>query len=148
MPSTSQFHLPVPTLPSHYPPHPIYAFCAGLYSVMAQIAPSDIAIGTSAERWGLMQKVPSAPSGSSVDQGDWFTAGVDAREVGGLLDKLKKIQGESPSEGSLLEQLASAGDRFGMLPPPTPRDQANDQDTRMPSPSSQPQTIRNQRCGR
>jgi hypothetical protein len=83
---------------------------------MAQIAPSDIAIGTSTERWGLMQKVPNAPSGSSVDQGDWFTAGVDSREVGGLLEKLKKIQGDSPVEGTLLEQLASAGDRFGMSP--------------------------------
>jgi hypothetical protein len=83
---------------------------------MAQIAPSDIAIGTSAERWGLMQKIPNAPSGSSVDQGDWFTAGVDSREVGGLLEKLKKIQGDSPVEGTLLEQLASAGDRFGTSP--------------------------------
>jgi hypothetical protein len=82
---------------------------------MAQIAPSDIAIGTSAERWGLMQKIPNAPSGSSVDQGDWFTAGVDSREVGGLL-KLKKIQGDSQVEGTLLEQLASAGDRFGTSP--------------------------------
>ena len=63
-----------------------------------------------------MQKVPNAPSGSSVDQGDWFTAGVDSREVGGLLDKLKKIQGDSPVEGTLLEQLASAGDRFGLSP--------------------------------
>jgi hypothetical protein len=113
MPPTTQFHLPVPTLPSHYPPHPIYAFCAGLYSVMAQIAPSDVVVGTSAERWSLVQKIPHAPSSSSTDQGDWFTAGVDSREVGGLLEKLKKLQGDKPSEGTLLEQLASAGDRFG-----------------------------------
>jgi hypothetical protein len=63
-----------------------------------------------------MQRVPHAPSGSSADQGDWFTAGVDSREVGGLLDKLKKIQGDSAAEGTLLEQLASAGDRFGTSP--------------------------------
>ncbi|RYF04574.1 MAG: DUF3372 domain-containing protein [Oxalobacteraceae bacterium] len=51
---------------------------------------------------------------NSYDSGDWFTAGVDAREVGGLLEKLRKIQGEK--EGSLLEQLASTGDRFGTSP--------------------------------
>jgi hypothetical protein len=80
---------------------------------MAQIAPSDIATGTSAERWGLVQKVPHGPSGSAGDHGDWFTAGADPREVGGLLEKLKKVQGETPVEGTLLEQLSTAGDRFG-----------------------------------
>jgi hypothetical protein len=39
-----------------------------------------------------------------------------SREVGGLLEKLKKIQGDSQVEGTLLEQLASAGDRFGTSP--------------------------------
>jgi hypothetical protein len=125
MPSTAQFHLPVPALPSHYPPHPIYAVCSGLYSIMAQIAPSDVALGTTAERWGLMQKVPHAPSSSITDHGDWFTAGVDPREVGGLLEKLKKIQGDKLSDGSLLEQLASTGDRFGTLSPPYGRSRLN-----------------------
>jgi hypothetical protein len=138
MPSTKQFHLPVPALPSHYPPHPIYAFCAGLYSIMAQIAPSDVAIGTAAERWGLVQKVPHGPSTS--DSGDWFTAGVDPREVGGLLEKLKKIQGEK--EGSLLEQLASTGDRFGTFPGLT-RVPSDSQPTRTLSLCNRQQPTRN-----
>lgn len=113
MPPTTSFHLPVPALPSHYPPHPIYAFCAGLYTLMAQISPSDVQIGTAVERWGLVQKVPNQSS-SSVDNGDWFTANVDAREVDSLLAKLRKSQSQDiTSDETLMEKLASSGERLG-----------------------------------
>lgn len=113
LPPTSQFHLPVPTLPSHYPYHPIYSFCAGLHTLMVQIAPPDASASSDTERWGLVQKVPNQSS-MTVDNGDWFTAGVDPREVGSLLDKLRKSQArEFKPDESLLARLASTGDRLG-----------------------------------
>lgn len=80
---------------------------------MVQIAPPDAIAGSDTERWGLVQKVPNQSS-MTVDNGDWFTAGVDPREVGSLLDKLRKPQARDfkPDE-SLLARLASSGDRLG-----------------------------------
>lgn len=113
LPPTSQFHLPVPALPSHYPYHPIYAFCAGLHTLMIQIAPPDAVTGAAAERWGLVQKVPNQSS-LTVDNGDWFTAGVDPREVGTLLAKIRKAQtADVKPDESLMARLASTGDRLG-----------------------------------
>lgn len=80
---------------------------------MVQIAPLDAAVGTDTERWGLVQKVPNQSS-TTVDNGDWFTAGVDSREVGTLLAKLRKAQaGDVKPDESLLAKLASTGDRLG-----------------------------------
>lgn len=113
MPPTTQFHLPAPVLPSHYPHHPIYAFCAGLHTLMIQVAPIAIEIGTNTERWSLVQKVPNQSS-STVENGDWFTAGVDSREVDSLSAKLRKTQsGDSDPAESLMAKLASTGDRLG-----------------------------------
>lgn len=112
VPPVSQFHLPVPALPSHYPYHPIYSFCAGLHTLLVQTAPPDAKAGTDTERWGLVQKVPNQ-STKTVDNGDWFTAGVDPREVGSLLAKLRKSQTDVKPDGSLLAKLASTGDRLG-----------------------------------
>ena len=81
---------------------------------MAQIAPSDAAAGTETERWGLVQKVPNQSS-KTVENGDWFTAGVDPREVGTLLAKLRKAvqTADVKPDESLLAKLASTGDRLG-----------------------------------
>jgi hypothetical protein len=95
-PSLDQFDLPLPPLPSHFPPQKIYTFCQGLYSLLQQIHPGKAY--TRSERWGLVQRVPSAQGA-----GDWFTSNVDAREVGS-------------KGGSLLEELAAHGDRFGKRP--------------------------------
>lgn len=81
--------------------------------MMRQIQPRDADQGLAAERWALVQKVPNHPSASG-DNGDWFTAGVDGREVDTLLAKLRKGQAkESAEDESLMEKLASTGDRLG-----------------------------------
>ena len=66
------------------------------------------------ERWALMQKMPA---GSGTVGGDWFTSGVDIRQVETMLEKLD--EGTAAGEGgSLLERLAASGSRFGMSATP------------------------------
>ncbi|WWC69449.1 uncharacterized protein I206_103388 [Kwoniella pini CBS 10737] len=93
----AQFHLPVPPLPSHFPSHSIYNFCASLYSLLLEVEPQGSGEGLSAERWALIQKTPQA--------GEWFTGAADAREV-------QKRKAKEAS-GNLLEKLAENGDAFG-----------------------------------
>lgn len=84
---------------------------------MGQIAPSDAVAGTDTERWGLVQKVPNQSS-KTLENGDWFTAGVDPREVGTLLAKMRKATqaADVKPDDSLLAKLASTGDRLGEPP--------------------------------
>ncbi|WWC61106.1 uncharacterized protein I303_103684 [Kwoniella dejecticola CBS 10117] len=99
VPARSQFHLPVPPLPPHFPSHAIYNFCASLHSLLLEIEPHGGEAGLVAERWGLMQKTPQG--------GEWFTGAADAREV-------EKRKGKESSE-HLLEKLAESGVAFGEL---------------------------------
>ncbi|OCF54114.1 hypothetical protein L486_08308 [Kwoniella mangroviensis CBS 10435] len=94
VPARAQFHLPVPPLPSHFPPHIIYNFCASMHSLLLEIEPKGGHDGVSIERWALTQKTPQA--------GEWFTSAVDSREV-------QKRKGK---DGDLLESLAAKGDSF------------------------------------
>ncbi|WVQ70062.1 uncharacterized protein L199_008286 [Kwoniella botswanensis] len=86
------FHLPVPPLPSHFPPHIIYNFCASMHSLLLEIEPKGGHDGVSIERWALTQKTPQV--------GEWFTSAVDSREV-----QKRKVK-----DGDLLENLAAKGD--------------------------------------
>lgn len=112
MPSLAQFHFPIPPLPSHYPPHIIYNFCASLHSLMLQIEPPSEALAQPVgERWTLMQKTPSNGSAGQVG-GEWFTASVDMRAAAVAKQKLGKDV-DVETSGSLLEALAMQGDKFG-----------------------------------
>ena len=113
MPSLAQIHLPVPPLPSQFPPHIIYNFCVSLHSLMLQVEPGfevGARAGPSAERWALMQRTPGN-SQAGPNGGEWFTASVDMRSAERAYDKLREEGGEV--SGSLLETLAARGDRFG-----------------------------------
>ncbi|OCF35465.1 hypothetical protein I316_03017 [Kwoniella heveanensis BCC8398] len=95
VPARSQFHVPVPPLPSHLRPHGIYNFCASLYTLLTEIEPEQGVAdsGIDVERWALTQKTPQT--------GEWFTSAVDVRETA------KK--GEAGSMAS----IAASGSNFG-----------------------------------
>lgn len=109
VPSLSQFHLPVPPLPSHYPPLVIYTFCASLHSLLLSIEPDGSGAGVDAERWALMQRTPGSSGG------DWFTSSVDIRSIGDALEKENVKQESDDEKGTLLERWAATGDKFGMF---------------------------------
>ncbi|RXK39529.1 hypothetical protein M231_03198 [Tremella mesenterica] len=112
MPSVKTFHLPIPPLPSHLPPHNIYNFCVSLRTIMKQAEPPGDMNEEKAERWALMQKLPT---GSGNVNGEWFTSSVDIRQVEALSKNLN--EGKFEEMGSLLERLASTGTRFGHAQP-------------------------------
>ena len=91
MPPLDRFHLPVPPLASHYPPHAIYNFCASLHSLMARIQPSNLD-ASSSTRWALVQMTPG---------GDVFTSPADPRMEDAAARKLDV-------DSTLLETLAES----------------------------------------
>ena len=111
MPSLAQCRLPVPPLPSHYPPHAIYNFCASLHSLMLLVEPPSEGLpGQREERWALMQKTPSNGQAGLLG-GEWFTAPVDIRAAEKARKRLNKDQ--DGVQGGLLEVFAANGDNFG-----------------------------------
>ncbi|KIR39372.1 hypothetical protein I307_06003 [Cryptococcus deuterogattii 99/473] len=75
IPPRASFNIPPPPLPSHYPPHKIYNFCAALYGLLLDIQPvKDQFSHFRAERWALVQK-------TSQGGGEWFTGSVDNNEA-------------------------------------------------------------------
>jgi hypothetical protein len=93
-PKLRHLRKPIPPLPSHFPPHPIYTFCSALPALMMSIDPSGPQTEPeveSLERWALAQRVPSGQ-----DAGEWFTSDVVA------------------SNGELTP-LAAKGDQFGVF---------------------------------
>jgi len=101
----------VSPLPSHFPPHIIYNFCASLHSLTLQIAPPLLKLaGAPAERWALMQKTPTNGQAALIG-GDWFTTSVDIRVAE---EARKKMKGDQEEEvRSLLEVIAGKGDKLG-----------------------------------
>ncbi|OXG91217.1 hypothetical protein C345_01199 [Cryptococcus neoformans A2-102-5] len=75
IPPRASFNIAPPPLPSHYPPHKIYNFCAALYGLLLDIQPAkDQSSHFRAERWALVQK-------TSQGGGEWFTGSVDHNET-------------------------------------------------------------------
>jgi len=109
MPSLAQFHLPVPSLPSHYRPHIIYAFCAALHSILLQAEPGIQRAGVEGERWALMQR--TAGTGQTPG-GDWFTAAADMGLAESTWARFSRLDG-GEDKSSLLEAYGALGDKFG-----------------------------------
>ncbi|KAL1409706.1 hypothetical protein Q8F55_003702 [Vanrija albida] len=111
VPSRACIHLPVPPLPSHYPPAPLYTFCAALHQLLLQVEPN--ADGSSpleapSERWALVQRTPGQGLGAAG--GEWYTSPADLREIEAVRAKLKL-------DKPLLESLAAEGRKFGFATP-------------------------------
>lgn len=75
IPPRASFNIAPPPLPSHYPPHKIYNFCAALYGLLLDVQPAkNQSSHFRAERWALVQK-------TSQGGGEWFTGSVDHNET-------------------------------------------------------------------
>jgi len=79
MPPLAYFHQSLPPLPSHFRPHVIYNFCQSLYTLMLQIEPQEKLDEKTAERWALVQRLPSSLH-NNTSAGDWFSSSADLRE--------------------------------------------------------------------